>query len=166
MRDPHVERIGLSVLVAALAGLDRVGEPALQVEASREAETFFAGLARMRGTPGYRGRLLVREAVPSAALVGLLLQAAAAYLVAAPGAGLDGEALAALGAECSRLAASIGAAMEAPQPADLGVVVQIDLDGRGRGELVLIGLTPEAREQARRHPEDEGNARGRRGGAR
>lgn len=165
MLEPLVERVSLAQIHAVLGALECIGQDALLSEARREAESFFAGLALHRRSRAYLGRLRVREAVPSAVLVERLHQAAAAFHGAEPDL-FEVETLFEFGVVCSRLASSIGAAMEAPHPADLGVLVQIDLDGRGRGELVLVPLTPEEREAEERRRQAERQDSRRRKGSR
>ena len=160
---PILERMDLFRVLAALACLEDLGEGTLRTEATTEAGAFFAGLARYRRSGAYRGRVREPEAVPSIALVDILVQAATAFFSGGTGGGLDRNSLDQHADECFRLAGSIGTAMEAPHPADAGILVQIDLDGRGHGELVLVPLTPEEREQAARRQKAERAAQRRKG---
>lgn len=146
-RIQNVERVTFTQIIAALKELDAIGENELQADAKAKAEAFFTGLVASRHS---RVRSRRRQAgCPMSAddLVERLFHAATAYHQAEPGI-LDTDTLTRLGSECSRLAASIqAAAVEAP--ASLSVLVQIDVDGRGYGELVLLRLTPEVGETQR-----------------
>lgn len=145
---PLLERVDLTRVLTALACLEDLGEDTLLGDATTEASAFFAGLAHHRRSGAYKGRVREPEAVSSVALVDLLIRAATVFFGAVAGGGLDRITLDRLADECFNLAGSIGTAMGALHPADSGILVQIDLDGRGLGELVLVPLTPEEREQA------------------
>jgi len=135
MSSHRFERIGLGHFTAAVPALRHLGEPDLAEDLDNAARDFCQELGRHRRSPAYRVRLRDPSLLGLAHLAWQLLASADVLRQ-----GDDDQA--ALGAWCSALAARLHALEAVPDPRDSLVVVFIDIDRRGKGELVFVPLQP------------------------
>lgn len=145
MHPPKVERLGIDHLVVAVPALRARGEHHLADRLSDAARRFCLALARHRRSRAYRVRLRPPFDLGVEPL-GATLLAAADVLCQ----GTEDEA--ATGSWCRALAARLQAVAHEPDVAVSRLLVFVNIDARGLGELVLGSVSDEDLARGQRRP--------------
>lgn len=136
MGSPSCERIGLAHFLAPIAALRAIGNPRLATDLEAQARQFCEALAEHRRSADYKVRLRPPVDFGLDALT-------ASLLTAADDLRQDDDDAAALGAWCCALAARLTAVLTEPDPAVSRILVFVERDAAGLGELRLLPYDPD-----------------------